>query len=429
MRGLNDLMDSQQINSIIIFVILVMFSAFFSSSETAYTSVNRIRLQNEAKDGDKKAQNALNLQKDFSALLSTILIGNNLVNIASSAIATIFFIRISPVYGATIATIATTILLLLFGEITPKLLAKIYSETIAKSTATPLRFIMKLLNPFVWLFGKWQDFIKKIIPITDEETVSEEELLSIVDEARTGGSIEQEERDLVKAAIEFDDMDIYSILTPRIDVIGFDLSDNDEEIEDLFIRTPFSRLVVYKGSIDNIAGTLHVKDFFRYVDGKRTDAQNARRLEDFLAKPLFVPANISPSDLLSAMQHEHTHVGVIVDEYGSMTGIATMEDVLEELVGEIWDESDVVRTDIIQLEHENKYLIQGTYALEKFFNLFSLKENADDWLSSTVSGFITEQFERIPSNNEVLQYKNLEITIVNAQKQRVNEVVVEKLPK
>lgn len=420
-------MNSSQINSIIFFVILIMFSAFFSSSETAYTSVNRIRLKNEAEAGDKKAANALYLQENFDALLSTILIGNNLVNIASSAIATVFFVNLFPTYGPTIATAVTTLLLLLFGEIAPKLLAKFYSETLSKATAPFLQFLMTILKPLVWILGQWQKLVRRIIPMSGDDSISEEELLAIVDEARMGGSIEQEEHQLVRAAIEFDDIEISSILTPRVDVISFDLEDSDEEIADLYVQTPFSRLIVTNDETDEIVGTLHAKDFYRYLDAKQKNFTQKNNLKDYLVGPLFVPPNISPSDLLEAMQQEHTHVGIVVNEYGNMIGIATMEDVLEELVGEIWDESDIVRSDIIELEQPNTYLIQGTYALDKLFDLMDFRDD-NDWLSSTVSGFITEQFERIPENNEVLQYKNLKFTIVNAQKQRVNEVIVESVP-
>lgn len=419
-------MEDSQINSVLFFMVLVILSAFFSSSETAFTSANRIRLQNEAHAGNLKAQKALGLQKNFDKLLSTILIGNNLVNIASSAIATVFFVNLFPTYGATIATIVTTVFLLLFAEITPKLLAKVYSDRLVKSFAGPLSFLMTLFKPFVWVSIMWQKMVSRIIPIKNSAAISEEELLSIVDEARLGGSIESDEHELVRAAIEFDDMDISSILTPRVDVIGFDLRDSDEEIEQLYLRTPFSRLIVYDGSNNNIAGTLHTKDFYRYLVAKKNGTEYFDSLEELLTKPLLVPPNISPSALLKAMQREHTHVGIILDEYGSMIGIATMEDVLEELVGEIWDESDVVRTEIVELD-SNKFLLQGTYSLEKFIDLFNLDEDESEWHSSTVSGFITEQFERIPTNNEVLQYKNLKMTVVNAQKQRVNEVVIERL--
>lgn len=420
-------MDGSQINSIIIFIVCVGFSAFFSSSETAYTSVSRIRLKHASEDGDRQAQKALNLQQNFESLLSTILIGNNLVNIAASSIATLFFINLFPTYGATIATVATTVILLLFGEITPKLIAKVYSEPVAKKVATPINLLMKIFTPFVWIFSQWQKFIRRIIPLTSNELISEEELLSIVDEARLGGSIEKEEHKLVKAAIEFDDMDISAILTPRVDVIGFDINDTDAEIQNLFVSSPFTRMVVYEEDVDNVVGTLHVKDFFRYLDAKENNSDKYNSIHDLLTKPLLVPPTIYLSDLLTSMQEAFTHIAVVVDEFGGMIGIVTMEDVLEELVGEIWDESDVVRTDIRKLKEPDTYLIQGTYSIDKLFELFHIKTD-EVWMSNTVNGFIIEQFEYIPENNEVLYYNDLKFTIVNALRQRVNEVVVERIP-
>ena len=295
-------MDSNQINSMVFFIVLIIFSAFFSSSETAFTSASRIRLQTESENGDKKAKRALKLQNQFDSLLSTILIGNNLVNIASSSIATVFFIKLSPTYGASIATIITTVLLLLFGEITPKLLAKISPEDFAKATAPFLKSIMSLLKPIVWVLNKWQQLIKKIVPLSNSQIISEDELLSIVDEARLGGSIELEEHQLVKAAIEFDDKDVSSILTPRVDMIGFDLHESDEEIQSLFAQTPFSRLVVYDEDVDNVVGTLHVKDFYRYLNAKEKSRLKFKSFDNLLTKPLFVPPTMALSDLLTSMQ-------------------------------------------------------------------------------------------------------------------------------
>ncbi len=420
-------MDGSHINSIIIFIVCVGFSAFFSSSETAYTSVSRIRLKHASEDGDRQAQKALNLQQNFESLLSTILIGNNLVNIAASSIATLFFINLFPTYGATIATVATTVILLLFGEITPKLIAKVYSEAVAKKVATPINLLMKIFTPFVWILSQWQKFIRRIIPLTSNELISEEELLSIVDEARIGGSIEIEEHKLVKAAIEFDDMDISAILTPRVDVIGFDINDTDAEIQALYVSSPFTRMVVYNEDVDNVVGTLHVKDFFRYLDAKEKNLDKYQSIHDLLTKPLLVPPTIVLSDLLTSMQEAFTHIAVVVDEFGGMIGIVTMEDVLEELVGEIWDESDVVRRDIKKLKEPDTYLIQGTYSIDKLFELFNIKTD-EVWMSNTVNGFIIEQFEYIPENNEILYYNDLKFTIVNALRQRVNEVVVERIP-
>lgn len=417
-------MDSNQIYNIIYFIILVGLSAFFSSAETAFTSANRIRLQHDAADGDKKAKLALDLQDNYDSLLSTILIGNNIVNIASSAISTVFFLKIFPIYGATIATVVTTLFLLLFGEITPKLLGKVYAEAVASHFSPILNLLTKLFAPFVWLFQKWQLMISKIIPISADDSISEAELLTIVDEAHMAGSIELEERKLVKAAIKFDDRDIASILTPRVDVVGFNINDSLEEIERLYISTPYSRLLVYDDSYEQILGSMHGKDFFRFISSVKFE-KKYKSIEELITKPLFVPLTVSLSDLLASMQNEHTHISIIVDEYGRMIGIVTMEDILEELVGEIWDESDTIRTTIQQLD-ENKYLIEGTYSLEKLFDLFGMKRE-EEWLSNTVSGFIMEQFDYIPENNEVIYYKDLKMTVVNAQKQRVNEVVVQKL--
>lgn len=419
-------MEDHQLNNIIFFVVLVAFSAFFSSSETAFTSASRIRLQHRAEQGEKKANLAIALQDTFDSLLSTILIGNNLVNIAASSIATLFFLKLFPIYGATIATLVTTVLLLLFGEITPKLIGKVYPEDISIRFAPILNFFMKLLTPFVWLFQLWQNFVARIIPMNTVDNISEEELLSIVDEARLDGTIEWEEHRLVKAALEFDDREISSILTPRVDVIGFNINESFEEIEQLYLHTPFSRLLVYDDSGDNVIGTMHAKDFFRFLRTRDNENRRYEKMSDLITKPLFVPQTVALSNLLESMQREHTHIGIIVDEYGQMIGIATMEDVIEELVGEIWDESDVVRSDLRQLSGEERYLVLGTYSLEKLFELFHMKSE-EEWHSNTVSGFLIEQFDYIPGNNEELFYKDLKFTVVNAQRQRVNEVIVERM--
>lgn len=419
-------MDSEQINSILFFIVLIMLSAFFSSSETAYTSVNRIRLKNEADNGDRRAQSAFHLQSKFDSLLSTVLIGNNLVNIASSAIATVFFINLFPTYGATIATFITTITLLIFGEVTPKLLAKISPEAIAKRFAPILSLLMTLFKPIVWLFDLWQQFVKRIVPVSDSLAISEEELLSIVDEAQIDGSIEEEEHRLVRAAIEFDDKEVYSIVTPRVDVIGFDINDTDEEIADLFSVTPYSRLIVYEDDVDNVIGTLHVKDFYRYLHAKEKNQITLHTLNNLIIKPLFVPPSMLLSDLLTALKEAHTHIGIVIDEYGGMIGIATMEDALEELVGEIWDESDIIRTEIMPLDETDKYLVQGTYSIDKLFEIFGVKSD-EEWHSNSVSGFVYEQFDRIPMNNDTFEYQGIQFTVANAYKRRINEVIVERI--
>lgn len=420
-------MDSSQITSIIIFFICVILSAYFSSSETAFTSLRAVKLKTEAKNGNKRAAKALKLQSRFDDLLSTILIGNNLVNIASSSIATVFFVAIYPTYGATIATVVTTILLLLLGEITPKLLAKLAPETVAKFSAPILEFILLLFKPFVWLLSQWQKLVRKIFPVSDVSSLSEEELLSFVDEARVDGSIETEEHRLVKAAIEFDDVDVSSILTPRVDVVGVDIEDSDDKIEETFERHTFSRLIVYDESVDNVVGVLHQKDFHRYLRAKQRGQLRVQSVINLVSEVLYVPPVIKLSDLLRLMQRNKNHMAVVVDEHGGMSGIATMEDALEELVGEIWDETDTVENEIELIDADTKeFKVLGTYSIDKLLNRLGL-ETSFDWISNTVSGFVIEQLERVPESNDSFMYEGFEFTVVDAQKRRVNEVHVKQV--
>lgn len=417
-------MDSSHIPSIIIFFICIVFSAYFSSSETAFTSLRAVKLKTQAKNGDKRAEKTLRLQERFDEVLSTILIGNNLVNIASSSIATIFFVSFYPTYGATISTIVTTIILLLLGEIAPKLLAKLAPEKVAKFSSPILELILLLFKPFVWLLTQWQKMIRRFIPITSVHSLSEEELLSFVDEARVDGSIEHEEHRLVKAAIEFDDVDVSSILTPRVDVVGVDIEASDDTIEETFDQNTFSRLIVYDESVDNVVGVLHQKDFHRYLRAKQRGQLRVQSVINLVSEVLYVPPVIKLSDLLRLMQRNKNHMAVVVDEHGGMSGIATMEDALEELVGEIWDETDTVENELEVLESDTEsYRVKGTYSIEKLLNRLEL-EVSDDWISNTVSGFVIEQLERVPQSNDSFIYEGYEFVVIDAQKRRVNEVLV-----
>jgi len=419
-------MNGSQVPSIIIFILFILCSAYFASSETAFTSISRVRLKNDMKVGDKRARKVLDLQEKFESLLSTILVGNNLVNVASSAIATVFFVEVFPAYGAVIAVIVTTALLLIFGEITPKLFGRLSPETVAKLSAPILNVLLIILKPIVWLLDAWKRLVKRLVRVEESESISEEELLSFVDEARVEGSIEYEEHRLVKAAIEFDDVDVETILTPRVDVVGIDIEDSDEVIERVFERNPFSRLIVYDDSVDDVVGILHEKDFHRYLKAKSKKQLKVSTIVNLLSDVLFVPPVMTLSDLLRLMQRDKNHMAVVVDEHGGMIGIATMEDALEELVGEIWDETDVVKKEIEEIEKDKIYLIKGSYSLDKMFKLFNL-ENADEWLSNTVSGFVIEQLERVPTTNDRFEYQDLLFIVTKAQNRRVKEVRVERL--
>ena len=320
----------------------------------------------------------------------------------------------------------TTILLLILAEITPKLLAKMVPEPIAKMTSPALNFLLVLFKPLIWLLGQWQKLVKKIVPISPSESLSEEELLSMVDEARVDGSIESEEHKLVKAAIEFDDVEVSSILTPRVDVVGVDIEDSDDTIEETFDQNPFSRLIVYDESVDSVVGVLHQKDFNRYLRAKQRGALKVQSVVNLVTEVLYVPPMIKLFDLLRLMQRNKNHMAVVVDEHGGMTGIATMEDALEELVGEIWDETDEVENEIEVLEEGSKIRVKGTYPIEKLLASLNLPV-LDDWLSNTVSGFMIEQLERVPESNDSFIYEGYEFLVLDAQKRRVNEVLVEKI--
>lgn len=422
-------MDSSHITSIIVFFVCIILSAYFSSSETAFTSARAVKLKTEAKNGDRSAARAVKLQNRFEEVLSTILIGNNLVNIASSSVATIFFVSFYPTYGATISTIITTIILLLLAEITPKLLAKLAPEKIAKLSSPILEILLIIFKPLVWLLSQWQRMIKKILPVSSVNSLSEEELLSFVDEARVDGSIEHDEHRLVKAAIEFDDVDVSTILTPRVDVVGVDIEDSDDKIEDTFDQSPFSRLIVYDESVDNVVGVLHQKDFHRYLRAKQRNQLRVQSVINLVSEVLYVPPVIKLSDLLRLMQRNKNHMAVVVDEHGGMSGIATMEDALEELVGEIWDETDVVENEIEELDEDvESYLVKGTYSIEKLLTQLELRFS-EDWISNTVSGFVIEQLERVPQSNDSFQYGGYEFIVLDAQKRRVNEVLIKAIEK
>lgn len=416
-------MDSSDIYSILMFFVCVVFSAFFSSSETAYTSLKKNRLKTKAKDEDNKTKSALKLHSKYGDLLTTILIGNNLVNIASSAISTVFFMKLYPQYGALISTIATTILLLLLAEIAPKLIAKMIPEKVALAFARPLSFLMFIFKPLVWLISLWQKLIFKLIPEYDESSISEDELLSYVDEAKTEGSIEYDEHRLIKAAIEFDDVNVYSIIIPRVDVIAVDVEDTDEEIESVFDEYSFSRLIVYEDTVDKVLGIIHEKDFYRYMRKKKRHNDEIS-INNIISEVLYVPGAMKLSTLLKMMQKEKKHMAVIIDEHGGMEGIVTMEDLLEELVGEIWDETDDIELDIHTVIRGKTYIASGRCPLDKAFEILKFKQNDEDYHSNTLSGFISENLGKMPERNDNFIFENFKFIVKSVDGNRADEIII-----
>lgn len=419
-------MESDSIRSIIILIVLVMLSAYFSASETAFTSANRIRLRNEAVKGDKRSQQTLKLVENFDGVLSTILIGNNIVNIGMSALATLLFIEWFPVYGPTIATVVMTIIILIFGEITPKSIAKGKSEIFSKASTPYIHFLMIIFRPVLWLLKKWKVMLDKIFHLDDIEIISEDELMSIVDEAESGGSIEDHESQLVKSAIEFDDLEVSTILTPRVDVVSCELDATDEEIQEMFMNHNYSRLIVYDESIDNVVGVLHEKDFNRYLRTKE-NVDKTVSLLSVVKDVIFVPPIMNLSRLLRLMQRSKTHMAIVADEHGGTIGIATMEDVLEELVGEIWDESDIIDEEVVELKAGERYKVKGTASLEKIFELFGIN-GYESYVSNSVSGFVIEELGHFPVIDDSFTYHNMNVTVTAVRNRRVLEVQIDYLP-
>ena len=326
--------------SLLLMAVLVAFSAYFSATETAFSSLNRTRLRVLAEKGDKRAALACSLSEQYDKMLTSILIGNNIVNIALSSLCTLLFIHLLGDGGATVATAVTTVVVLVFGEVTPKSLAKESPERFAMFSAPFLRMVMWVLSPFAWLFSRLKKLVGRVVRSGGERPMTQEELLMLVDEVQQEGGLDKDEHELLRSAIEFTDRDAEDILTHRVDLEAVPADASPEEVARVFGESRFSRLLVYGTDIDDIVGVIHQSDF--YADG----LQGGKPLSALMTPPLFVPKSIRISVLLRLLQRKKAHIAVVTDGYGGTLGIVTMEDILEELVGEIWDEHDEVVEDI-----------------------------------------------------------------------------------
>lgn len=416
-------MDSDSIRYIIFLGLLIAASAFFSASETAYTSLNRMRLKELAEDGDKKAKLALSLADNYDTLLSTILVGNNIVNILASSLATVLFVTYFPVTGVTISTIVMTILVLIFGEISPKSIAKERPEAFAVNAAPFLRIGMVVLTPVNFFFKSWKKLLNKLFTFEASDSISEKELLFLVDEAQNSGGIENHEHQLIRSAITFNELEVQDILTPRVDVIGTDVNSSLEEIETLFLTEGYSRIVLYDDSIDKVVGVLHQKDFYAFVKNNAGTEIN-QSIQSIVKDVIWTPANMKISKLLKQLQLEKAHLAIVSDEYGGTIGIVTLEDILEELVGEIWDEHDEVTEEVVKID-ESTYRIAASANLDKVLSLFGIEE---EFISNTVSGFVMEQMGKLPDEGDSFVYHNLKITVTKVRFRRILETFVELIP-
>ncbi len=409
-------MDSMPLGKIIVLAVLVILSAYFSATETAFFSANKIRLKSLAGDGNKRAKKAVKVSEDLDSLLSTILIGNNLVNIATTAIATAMFIDLlDEEVGTLVATVVTTVVVLMFGEITPKSVAKNSPERFSMFSAPIISVFEKVFKPLTWCVSIWQKLVYKIIKADGERGVTEEELITMVEEAHHDGEIDQNESELIRNAIEFDDIEVEDIYTSRVDLVAIDIEDSVEEISKQFEKG-FSRLPVYRDTIDNIIGVLNQKDF---AIMRRTN----QSLSTVMTEPIFVVPSMKISELLRTLQSKKSHMAIILDEFGGTVGIVTLEDILEELVGEIWDEHDTVVEPFVKIT-DDKYKVRSTADLDDMFALFEMEEELDH---STVGGWVVEEFGKIPRVGDEFTFGPLQVCVSKRDPRRVTEVIVTKL--
>ena len=399
---------------IIMMAVCLLLSAYFSATETAFSSANTTRLKTLAEKGNGNAALALKLLEQYDRLLSTILIGNNIVNIATASIGTVLFVRHYGDAGATISTVVVTVVVLIFGEISPKSIAKDCAERCAMLSAPILRVLIWVLMPLNLLFSLWKKLLNKVFRLSGESKMSQEELLMLVDEVQQEGSIDRDEGELLKNAIGFSEQEAQDILIHRVDLAALPVTAGKEEVAALFTQTKYSRLLVYDGSIDHILGTVHQKDF--YVGCGVTD----KPLRDIIAPPVFALENEPIRLLLKKLQQAKTHVAVVVDEYGGTCGIVTMEDILEELVGEIWDEHDEEEVFLRKLGPDT-YAVDAAMDLADFAAYFRLKTDSE---MVSVSGWVMEQFGRVPEAGDSFTCGDLRVQVTRVENHRIEEIHV-----
>ncbi|MDY4655192.1 MAG: hemolysin family protein [Eubacteriales bacterium] len=411
--------DSIILSSVFI-VLLVLLSGFFSATETAFSSANRTKLKVKAQDGNKAAQNAIKLIDKFDKLLSAILVGNNLVNITLSVLFNnIFETAIhNPAVSGVVSVAVSTVIVLTFGEITPKMIAKENSEKVAMAFGYPMKAIMVILYPITIIFAGLKFLLKKIFKNKSDDRITEEELLSIVEEAQEDGSLDMQERELISSAIEFDDSEVQDIFVPRVNVIAVSVDMSMEKIKELFLEHNFSRMPVYNGTIDSIIGMIHNIDFFTALEkGEQT-------IKNYITPVAVATEHMKISTLLKTLQRQKVHMAVVVDEYGGTLGIVTLEDILEELVGEIWDEHDEVINYFTQVD-DKTYIVDGRAELDKFFETFGIdKDEAEKFDSQTVSGWVIEQTGDIPKKFQSFDYNNLTIIVNRLTQRKILDVKV-----
>lgn len=412
-------MPDGSVQLLVALIILILFSGFFSATETAFSCANKIKLRTLAANGNKRATKVLVLaEENFDMLISTILVGNNIVNISAATISTLLFallIKNPKIDSSFVSTAVTTVVVLIFGEITPKFIAKTYPEKLAMLFYPVIRFFTYIFKPINIIFSGWKKFISVVFKLKNDEVITEEEIITIVEEAKEDGTLKQEETELIKSVIEFDDQEVENIYTPRVNLVAVDINSSMEDIQKVFQTTKFSRLPVYLETIDQIIGTIHQSDFYSLLFTKATS------IKSILKEPYFTTSHTKISKLLNQLQKNKTHMAIVLDEYGGTLGIVTMEDILEELVGEIWDEHDVEIAHYFK-EDDTTYIVNGNAPTDIIFELFNHEDEKDNFEANTVSGWILEYLGEIPISGTTFKFKNLQIDILQSTVKKINKV-------
>lgn len=406
----------------ILIFICVLLSAFFSATETAYSTVNTVRMNHAAELGNKRAKGVVYITQRYDNALTTILIGNNIVNIGCSSIATVLCMNLFGDAGAAISTGAVTLIVLTFGEIIPKCFAKEKAEAIAMATAKILRILMTILTPVVFCFMKLKQAALTLVNKGDKTpSVTEDELKYIIDSIEEEGVLEQQERELVKSALDFDEKTVQEVLTPRVDVTAIDIDDDEDEIRKIVLDERYSRIPVYKKSIDNIVGILHTRDYLEALANGRSI-----NLRDIIQPAYYVYKNKKLSYVLSTMKHKHQNLALVTDEHGGILGIVTIEDLVEELVGEIWDEDEEIEAPYKKVD-DSTFELSGDYSLEDLAALLSIRESEFDSESVSLGGWIFERLGKIPNDGEAFEFNGYKFKILDVSEQRITLVSVTRI--
>ena len=400
---------------IAIIIACIIMSGFFSATETAFSTFNRIRVKNLAEKGNKRAERVISLSDNYDALITTILIGNNIVNILCAALGTLVFVEIlqgNQELATTLSTVVITLAVLIFGEISPKSIAKRRPESFAMFACPIIYMLYILFFPLSFIFKKWQSLLGKMFKSDEDKGITEEELVSIIEEAEESGDIDEDESELIKSAIEFNDLEVADIFTPRIDITSLPVDADREIIEKQFEESGYSRIPVYDGDLDNIVGILYHKDYYM------TDFDKDSPITEILKPVIFVTKTQKIGDVLKDLQEKQLHLAIVTDEYGSTAGIVTLEDIIEEIVGEIWDEHDERIEEIKQIG-EGEYIISGKANLEKVFDMFDINDEPE---VLTVNGWAMTILGRIPQEGDSFTSAGLSVEVLKMNGRRIENL-------